>query len=128
MWFGLAGFSTLAWRSAGLPATTATGALTPLRATLAGASGCFSFFFAISRTSSRENAIDLAGPADLRSRILRLSSPADIGAFDAEEAGAAAGLAGAAFGRRRFGGGLGGRRCLGGGFLGGDFLARGHNR
>src|SRR5688572_13877951 len=88
-WCGLAGFSS--WVRSGVLALAVVVAL-PVFVVV---SICFSFFFAISRTSSREKAMALAGPVDLRSRSLRLRSEADMGGLEAEGlAGATGALAG----------------------------------
>src|SRR6478735_877743 len=89
-WCGLAGFSS--WCRSWALVLLAVPAVLPV---LAVVSSCFSFFFAISRTSSREKAMALAGPLDLRSRSLRFRSAADIGILAEGLAGAAgAALAG----------------------------------
>src|SRR3954470_11456474 len=89
-WCGLAGFSS--WVRSCAFADLAAVVVLPV---LVEASICFSFFWAISRTSSREKAMALAGPVDLRSRSLRFRSEADMGGLEAEGlAGAAGALAG----------------------------------
>src|SRR5438105_13092192 len=94
-WWGFWGFSTCATSWA-----FATVVILPVLPDLTADSICFSFFLAISRTSSREKAMALVGAAALRSRSLRLISAADMGGLEPALAGTAgalapAGLAGA---------------------------------